>query len=285
MREEWLADEGWTQAKKELGRRPELLRRAAPFSFLFYTTTLRPHRPHLDAPKHIQIRFLMAGGNRKERRAAVKKNDTGSGTAFQSTNEIDEDGINFLLKHPDRSGPKGKTLFELADERQAELDKLKPAGWRQTESNTPAGERPFNDEDPIGPFGDAILYSISMATLHLTLDVIVYSQYREEVIWREIFHRAGTALPVFFLLVYLLHVDFSNRFPVLRNMFFFIVSVTAGCYMVYSGNKHGYFFVMKAAPPIGALWIWSVVEMALPYAATSAMAVFGYLWWNQFNFF
>jgi hypothetical protein len=276
---------GASRLTKELGRRPELLRRAAPmFSSPRNASTHTGHTPTIN-PEHIPFSFTMAGGNRKERRAADKKNDTGSGTAFQPTNEIDEEGINFILEHPDRSGPKGKTLFELAEERQAELDKLKPANWRRTESNTPAGERPFNDEEPLGPLGDAILYSISMATLHLTLDVIVYSQYREEVIWPEIFQRAATALPAFFLLVYLLHVDISNRFPHVRDTFFLVVSVTAGCYMVYSGNKHGYFFVMKAAPPIGALWIWSVVEMSLPYAAASAMAVFGYLWWNQFNFF
>jgi len=227
----------------------------------------------------------MAVGNRKERRAAGNKSHSASGTGFEPTNEINEDDVNFILKHPDRSGPKGKTLFEMADERQRELDKLKPANWRQTESNTPAGERPFNDEDPIGPVGNAILYSVSMATLHLMLDVLVYSQYRENVIWPEIFQRAGTALPIFFLCVYLLHVDFSNRFPVLRNLFFLVVSVTAGCYMVYSGNKHGYFYVMKAAPPIGTFWIWSVIEMSLPYAASSAFVVFGYLWWNDFGFF
>ena len=55
--------------------------------------------------------------------------------------------------------------------------------------------------------------------------------------------------------------------------------------MVYSGNKHGYFYVMKSAPPIGTLWIWSVVEMSLPFAATSAAAVLGYIWWNGFDFF
>ena len=91
--------------------------------------------------------------------------------------------------------------------------------------------------------------------------------------------------PTFFLAVYLTHVDFSYRFPILRDATFFGGSVVAGCYLVYSGNKHGYFYVMKSAPPIGTLWIWSVVEMSLPFAATSAAAVLGYIWWNGFDFF
>ncbi|KAF2258516.1 hypothetical protein CC78DRAFT_113732 [Lojkania enalia] len=231
----------------------------------------------------------MAGGNRKERQAATKNNAKSSSQSndspFQPSADIDADGVEYILKHPDRSGPKGKTLFELAEERQHELDKGNPARRNINENNTPPGERPFNDEDPIGPVGDAILYSISLATLHLTLDVIVYSQYREDVIWPEIFKRAGTTLPIFFLLVYLTHVDFSKRLPTLRNLFFFAVSVVAGCYMVYSGNVNGYFFVMKTAPPIGSLWIWSVVEMHLWYAAASALTVASYLWWNGFSAF
>ncbi|KAF2873743.1 hypothetical protein BDV95DRAFT_593062 [Massariosphaeria phaeospora] len=227
----------------------------------------------------------MAAGNRKERRAASKQNAQSSGTDFQPSTQIDEQGIDLLLKHPDRSGPKGKTLFELAEDRQRELNKGKPVRWSLGGNNTPAGERPFNDEEPLGPVADAVLYAVSMAALHVTLDVIVYSQYREDVVWPEIFRRVGTAVPIFGLLVYLTHVDFSNRFPILRNLVFLVGSVVAGCYMVYSGNKNGYFYVMKAAPPVGTLWIWAVVEMSLPYAGASILAVSGYLWWNQFDFF
>jgi len=212
-------------------------------------------------------------------------NAKGSGNSFQASNELDDDSVNYLLKHPDRSGPKGKTLFELAEDRQKELDKLKPGGWNANKTS-PSASTPDADEDAgIGPLGDAILYSSSMAALHTTLDVIVYSQYREDVIWGEIFWRATTALPVFMLLVYLTHVDFAYRFPILRDASFFVGSIIAGCYLIYSGNKHGYFNVMKAAPPVGTLWIWSVVEMSLPYAALSAGTVLGYVYYNGFDYF
>jgi hypothetical protein len=41
---------------------------------------------------------------------------------------------------------------------------------------------------------------------------------------------------------------------------------------------------MKAAPPIGTLWIWSVVETSLPYAALNALAVLGFVWYNGFDY-
>jgi hypothetical protein len=223
--------------------------------------------------------------NRKERRSKdPKANGKSTGGVFQSTNELDEAGINLILKHPDRSGPQGKTLFELAEERQKELDKTKPAGWNAKAKEAAASASAPAEEVAIGPVGDALLYATSMSVLHLTLDVIVYSQYREDIIWTEILKRAGAALPVFILLVYLTHVDTSYRFPLLRDLTFFSGSVTAGCYLVYSANKHGYFNVMKAAPPIGTLWIWSVVETSLPYALLNAVSVLGFIWYNGFEF-
>ncbi|KAF9700687.1 hypothetical protein EKO04_001988 [Ascochyta lentis] len=217
----------------------------------------------------------MAAGNRKERRAKDANNTTPH--PFDPTTELDAESVKNILKHPDRSGPKGKTLFELADERQRELDAEKP------KSTLVAAQEALNE--PVGAVGDAILYAISLTALHLTLDVIVYNQYREAILWDEIFKRTATASPIFAILVYLTHVEFSYRFPVLRNLAFLAGSIAAGCYIVYSANTYGYFYVMKAAPPVGALWIWSVIEMSLPYAAANAVAVVGYTWWNKFKFF
>lgn len=217
----------------------------------------------------------MAAGNRKERRAKEAKKATPH--PFDPSVELDEESVKNILKHPDRAGPKGKTLFELADERQRELDAAKP------KSRIIEVQEALNE--PVGAVGDAILYAISMTALHFTLDVIVYNQYREAVVWDEIFKRSVVASPVFVLLVYLTHTDFSHRFPILRNLAFLVGSILAGCYVIWAANTKGYFYVMKAAPPVGVLWVWSVVEMSLPYAATNVVAIIAYIWWNKFEFF
>ena len=231
------------------------------------------------------------GGNRKERRAAGKGTNGSAkttGSVFQQSDELDEENINMILEHPDRSGPKGKTLFELAEERQRELDIAngrKPR-WDIDKDNVPEGEEaPLNLDEPMGPLADGVIYSFTMAVCHLTLDVLVYNQYREDIIWSEIFTRAGTSLPIFFMLVYLSRLDFPNRFPLLRNLAFFGGAIAAGCYLVYSGNKHGYFYVMKAAPPVATLWVWSTMEMDVQFSALSVLAVLGYSWWKDFGFF
>ncbi|KAJ4315396.1 hypothetical protein N0V94_005965 [Neodidymelliopsis sp. IMI 364377] len=220
----------------------------------------------------------MATGNRKERRAKAAYTTTSKTPhPFDPNTELDEESIQNILKHPNRAGPTTKTLFEQADERQRQLNAKKP------KSTLVAAQEALNE--PVGPMGDSILYAISMTALHLTLDVIVYNQYREAILWDEIFKRAITASPIFLLLVYLMHVEFSYQFPVLRNLAFLVGSSAAGCYIVYAANTYGYFYVMKAAPPVGALWIWGVIEMNLEYAAAHVVAVVAYIWWNKFDFF
>jgi hypothetical protein len=220
------------------------------------------------------------GGNRKERRAQSK--GAAAATAFQPSTELDEEGVNMILRHPDRQGPTGKTLFELAEERQYQLDVQN--GKRPPKDNTPAREPP-SDDDKLTPLPEAVLYAVTMAVCHFTLDVLVYNQYREDIIWAEIITRAATALPIFFLLVYLSHLELPTRFPLLRNLAFFAGGIAAGSYLVHSGNKHGYFYVMKAAPPVATLWVWSTMEMDVQYSALSALAVLAYARWNDFAFF
>ncbi|KAJ9656561.1 hypothetical protein H2201_008494 [Coniosporium apollinis] len=215
--------------------------------------------------------------NRKQRRAVAK--DT-----MKKTPQLDQSDMDFKLKQPDRSGPKGKTLYELAEERRELLAKGQPFEKTEHPAKAQDGDFMFND-DPLGPGGEAILYASSLSMLHFTLDVLVYNQYRQEIIWSEIFRRVATVFPVLILVVYMLHSQTASRFPLLKQLLFFGTSVAAGCYMIFSGNTRGYFAVMKRAPPVGTLWVWSVIEMQLPYAVASVVAVLGYLWWNGFKAF
>lgn len=214
--------------------------------------------------------------NRRQRRAAAR-NTTKAG-------HPDQGATDFKLAQPDRSGPKGKTLFELAEERQALLDKGKP--FQKDEELEKLAERDFVfSGDPIGPAGEAVLYGSTLSMLHFTLDVLVYNQYRQAIEWSEIFSRIGRIIPVLFVIVYMLHTKTAARFPLVKQLLFLITSITAGCYMVYSGNTYGYFAVMKRAPPVGTLWVWSVIEMQLVYAVSSLIVVGVYTWWNGFKTF
>jgi hypothetical protein len=85
--------------------------------------------------------------------------------------------------------------------------------------------------------------------------------------------------PVIFLLFYSFHPHSSPPIllprlparvqPVLHQLLFFVGSVSAGSYLIHITNTYGYYAVMKQAPPVGILWIWSVIELDLLWAVSS----------------
>ena len=66
----------------------------------------------------------------------------------------------------------------------------------------------------------------------------------------------------------------------LRQAIFFATSVAAGCYLIHVTNTFSYLAVMKQAPPLGCLWVWSVIEMDLPWA-TLSLAGAGFFLWSR----
>jgi hypothetical protein len=195
------------------------------------------------------------------------------------------------LAQPDRSGPKSKTLYELAAERQAELE---ASGFYKDEAKRKSGPNgednsqfisSADDDEPIGPLGDALVYTISLASVHFTLDVLVFNQYRQDIVWDEIVWNTLRMLPGLFVLLFLLKCKTAMRFPKIRQFLFLVGSTAAGCYLVHSGNQDGYYAVMKRVPPVGVLWIWSVVEMELWGCLINLIAVGTYMWYNGFGTF
>ncbi|KAK0881900.1 hypothetical protein LTR87_004288 [Friedmanniomyces endolithicus] len=144
-------------------------------------------------------------------------------------------------------------------------------------------EAGLGDDEPIGPIGQAVFWSAALGMLHFTFDVLVYNQYRQEIEWPPIFTRTLTMLPILFMLVWMLRSETASRFRNVRQVFYFVTSVAAGCYTLHVANKGGYFFVMKRTPPLGTWWIWSVIEMDVAFAAASIAAELLYLWWKGYT--
>ncbi|KAI0551064.1 hypothetical protein F4679DRAFT_582842 [Xylaria curta] len=183
------------------------------------------------------------------------------------------------LAQPDRSAPSEETLLNLAQERnlfeqadQHEADRRRKNGDDDGELS-PTAERIM----------DSLLWTVSLAVLHFTLDVLVQNQYAMEISWPQTITRALMAFLVFFAFFYVLHPHPSS--PVLlpglprkfqdplRQSIFFVASTVSGCYLIDISNNHGYLAVMKQSPPLGCLWVWSVIELNLiPALASLAIA-------------
>jgi hypothetical protein len=248
---------------------------------------------------------------------------------------------NLKLKQPDRSGPTEKTLLELAEERglwdqvrkrEQELGKKAvpipiPRPPKNADDDD-GGDDEQDDEDDgedddgeLSPAADRVLdtllWSVSLAMLHFTLDVLVHHQYSvDRIVWPIVWRRFGQALfgepdhflhvpasaswpltrirsAVFGLLVYFLHPHAANpglvpglppRYQAaLRQVIFFTTSSYSGCYLIHITNTSGYMAVMKQAPPLGCLWIWSAIELELPWAILSLTGAVAFLWQRGYS--
>ncbi len=250
---------------------------------------------------------------------------------------------NLKLKQPDRSGPTEKTLLELAEERglwdqvkkrEEELGKKAvPIPIPRPPKNADNSDNDNEDDDDddedaedddgeLSPAADRVLdtllWSVSLAMLHFTLDVLVHHQYSvDRIVWPTVWRRFGQALlgephvfpmylprrhhldltrilsAVFGLLVYFLHPHAANpglvpglppRYQAaLRQLIFFTTSSYAGCYLIHITNTSGYMAVMKQAPPLGCLWIWSAIELELPWAVLSLTGAVAFLWQRGYS--
>ena len=220
--------------------------------------------------------------NRKERRKAAKE--------YGKPIEPPTSTPKFNLQQPDRSGPKGKTLLDLYDEKKGLLEKGQPFDKKYEDGQVrdEGGnilEAGLGDGEPIGPVGNAVFWSVCYAMVHFTLDVLVYNQYRQEMEWRPIVQRTFLMLPVLFLLLLTMASETASRFPMARQILFLVLAVGSGCYTIHVTNRFGYFAVMKQAPPLGTLWIWSVVELRLAFAAASVAANLAFLWYKGYSAF
>lgn len=228
--------------------------------------------------------------NRKERRQAARK----SGKPVEPATTVPK----VKLSQPDRSGPKAKTLLEIADEKRALLEHGQPFDTKNSDGlardengrllETGDGsifEAGLGEGEPIGPLGQSVFWALVGSMLHFTLDVLVFSQYRQDIQWGQITKRTATILPVLFFLIYTVRTETAERFPRIKQAFFFVVALVAGTHLITVGNTKDYYAVMKRAPPIGTLWLWSVVEMDLGLAFASVVIDFGYMWWKGYTAF
>lgn len=210
----------------------------------------------------------------------------------------------------------GKTLYEIAAERQAQLaphsepfpDAADRKGKVRYVKITPDGktvdattEEEIADDDGIeegSPVLDTLFLALSLSALHFTLEVLTVHQYAQELRFPPIFvHTIFVAFPTLMLLIHLLHghllllpaVAVSDRVSLglqtAKQILFLIVANLTGCYLVALTNDRGYYAVMKNAPSIGTVWVWSVLELGLAGAVAGVAGPGMYAWYHGYGIF
>ncbi|CAO1599554.1 hypothetical protein XANCAGTX0491_003276 [Xanthoria calcicola] len=214
--------------------------------------------------------------NRKERRAQAKKPS--------NSHEIP-------LARPKQQAPTGKTLIDIAEERQL-LQRSSNGSPSITTTRinldgsiTEIHESPGSPETVSTPYLDIFLYSTSLILLHFTLTFLVHHQYGSErpsllplILSSTVYSPAPWLI---LLLVALLHPRASH--PIMQLVFAAIASV-AGVWLIQASNDDPYMAVMKKAPALGTLWVWGVVELRWEIAAACLTMTGVWARWKGYAF-
>jgi len=149
--------------------------------------------------------------------------------------------------------------------------------------------------EDISPWLDTLLLAVSLSFLHFTLEALVVHQYAEVLRWKHVFwHTVLQAFPILTLLVHFMHghlvsVKVSKQASEvvngLRQLLYLVVANVAGCYLIYLTNDRGYMAVMKNAPSIGTVWVWSVIELGLFGALAGVAGPGAYAWYYGYGVF
>ncbi|KAH6689836.1 hypothetical protein F5X68DRAFT_189559 [Plectosphaerella plurivora] len=197
------------------------------------------------------------------------------------------------LAQPDRSAPSEKTLLQFAHERnlfdQADND---PRNKNRPKKVDDSDDDEEDDNPVISPNAerilDTVLWVVSLTMVHFTFDYLVQYQYGIEMDIGAVGQRTGRACLLFLFLFWFLHEHRANPILVpglplkyqtyVRQTIFTLMSVISGCTIIYLTNEYGYLAVLKRAPTLGCLWLWSVIELPLMPATGSLLVSAAFLW-------
>jgi hypothetical protein len=210
---------------------------------------------------------------------------------------------------------KGKTLLQIAAERQAQLAARGQPFPKS--SNPPSGTEVVNissdgkitqsltasqavadagPSEPTNPIFDTIFLALPLACLHFTLSFLTVHQYAQELkVLPIILNTIFVAFPTLTLVIHLLHGHLfgltSESVPgglkraatLAQQIIFLLAANVAGCYLIHLTNDKGYYAVVKKAPSIGTIWVWSIIELGLAGALAGVAGPGFHAWWNDYG--
>jgi len=156
---------------------------------------------------------------------------------------------------------------------------------RPTPHASPAAAPQEADDDDEASFSplcteifNAILLIIPFSSLYVMMDILAHRQYGQHFTTLGILEGASSRI---FLLS--LFVFFTTRHKADRRMqaFLFAASVASGIRLIYVVNRSNWRVVMRQCPPLGTLWVYTIVQLQLLPAVGALSLVAGWVWWKD----
>ncbi|QRV91106.1 transmembrane protein [Ceratobasidium sp. AG-Ba] len=132
------------------------------------------------------------------------------------------------------------------------------------------------DADGVSPLADRLLdtaiFAIPLSFLYILLDILVQQQYSQQPTLHEEFRRVAANVPIIAILVH--YTNKHKSLPV-TQMMLFLAAILSGPRMIWLMNKGSWLVVSRQAPPLGTIWIYTIIQLNLAPAVASLVIVFG----------
>ncbi|KAF8505589.1 hypothetical protein F5888DRAFT_1604594 [Russula emetica] len=147
-------------------------------------------------------------------------------------------------------------------------------------SSTPQANQ-GNDGEEEYPLAEelfaATVLLIPVSFLLLMMYILIHFQYGQHPTWDVITERMLSSIPILAIFVF-----YTNRYKQTRWMqaFLFVLSVASGARMIYQVNYSNWRVNMQQCPPLGTIWVYTVLQLDLGPAVLALSAVAFWVWWT-----
>ncbi|RAK84227.1 hypothetical protein BO79DRAFT_203245 [Aspergillus costaricaensis CBS 115574] len=216
--------------------------------------------------------------NRKQRRAAAAAATTVDSDTF------DPSSIPLARPAPNIPKSKEKTLMDIISERQSELLGQANAPTATSDSSPRFATHQYAESIELD---NLIRESVFVAFPMLTL--LVHLAHGHVVSFIGSTGRSKSTETVSLLPwdSEKLTLEFFRKLlfpPALRTMVFLPMAVALGCKLMVITNDEPYYAVMRGAPAIGTIWIWSILEIPFGAAVIGALGPLAWgVWWKGYG--
>ncbi|KAK0193648.1 hypothetical protein F5146DRAFT_392328 [Armillaria mellea] len=136
-------------------------------------------------------------------------------------------------------------------------------------------------EEQDSPLAEEIFTAITMIVpfsfLLLMMEILIRYQYGKHPGLNVLVERMVANVPILSLLIF-----YTMRYKEHRRLKIglFLVSIGIGCRMIYLLSRGTLYVNIRQVPPLGTLWIYTIVQLELGLAALNLTTVAAYVWWK-----
>jgi len=106
--------------------------------------------------------------------------------------------------------------------------------------------------------------------------IMAHRQYAQEVTISLILEQLLTSIPLLSVFIF-----YTTRHKADRRMQLglAILSVVSGCRLIYVVNRTNWTIIMRQCPPLGTMWVYTIIQLDLVKAVAALVAVAAYVQW------